>query len=192
MLNRIKTIRLAVVFGLLVGAVACNEAPTQPSQTQIQTPTPPTPTSGLSQFAGVWNVTLRLTDVKVLGGDGGCVADTMQSQIGVPNQYSLSITNKDVTLTNASGEYACTFPPTADTSGFTTEGVQGYFTCRSLPQTFHCDNGTAYSLIPIAQDITGRVSGTEISGTWDADWISRTSLPGTVMTKAQFTGSKSE
>src|SRR5512139_1547907 len=91
---------IALVLAVVV--TACTESPTwssPPSQSQP-------PTFDLSPFVGVWHLTLRVTNVE---GGGGCVADTMKSQIGVPSDYSLTITDKRVTITNPSGDYACTF-----------------------------------------------------------------------------------
>jgi hypothetical protein len=134
----------------------------------------------------VWNVTVRLTTVN----GRGCVAETMQSQIGVATAYSLSITDKgEVTLASASGDYACTFTPVADNGGFTTYGVHGYFDCKDLFRPFRCDDGTEHSLFSWGQNISGHVSGTQISGAWDADWEDMASGSGAAV-KAQFTGTR--
>jgi hypothetical protein len=137
-----------------------------------------------------------MTAVTPGSGRTGCVAETMQSRIGVPNSYSLSITERGrVTLTSASGDYSCSFTPSVDSSGFTTYGVGGTFTCKDAVRPFRCDDGTMHRLFSWGQDISGRVSGTEISGTWDANWEDMGSglslgSPLSLNTKAEFTGKR--
>jgi hypothetical protein len=114
----------------------------------------------------------------------------MRSQIGVPSAYSLSITNNGkVTLASASGDYECAFTPSADSGGFTTYGVGGYFTCKDDLRAFRCADGSEHGLFSFGQNISGRVSGTEITGAWDADWGDMGNNFD-VETKAQFTGTR--
>ena len=183
----------AALLLLTVIACGCEGPPTSPAgpnplpQTQTQTTTP---AFDLSPFVGVWNLTLRLTEVK---GDSGCVAETMKSQLGVPSNYSLTITQGNVTITNPSGDYACTFDSLkTDSSGFTTYGVSGYFTCQSPTLAFRCNDGTTHNLFAMGQDIAGRLSGTEVSGQWSAWFFDGPPyLGGTgVVTTAEFTGSR--
>lgn len=175
----------AALLLLTVIACGCGGPPTSPAGPNP----PPTPTFDLSPFVGVWNLTLRLTDVK---GDSGCVAETMKSQLGVPSKYSLTITTYVVTITNPSGDYACTFDSfKTDSSSFTTFGVRGYYTCQSPTLAFRCSDGTTYDLFSWGQDIAARVSGTEISGTWASDFYYRpTGGGGEVEITAEFKGSK--
>jgi len=179
----------AALLLLTVIACGCGDPPTSPAgpnplpQTQSQ---PTTPTFDLSPFVGVWNLTLRLTQVY---GDSGCVAETMKSQLGVPSRYSLTITKSSVTLTNPSGDYACTFDALkTDSSGFTTYGVRGYFTCQSPTLAFRCSDGTAHNLFSVGQDLAGRLSGTEMSGTWVSNFVA--TGVGDVNISAEFKGSK--
>lgn len=176
---------------LAVFASACGGgvvSPTTPTQPQTTTPTPiPTPTFDLSPFVGVWHVTWRLTEVK---GDNGCVAETMRSQLGAPSAYTLTITRSTVTITNPSGDYACTFNEfETNSSGFTTYGVFGRFTCESPLLAFRCSDGTTHALFSTDQDTVARVSGTEISGTWDGTFDPLTGA-GVVQVWAEFKGSK--
>jgi hypothetical protein len=165
----------SVVVVLAVFVAACGSdvvtptAPTPPqTQTTIPTPPPPPPASDLSPFVGVWNVTLHLTEVN---GDSGCVAEALKSQLEVPGKSSLTITQSSVTITNPPGDYACTFnTPKTDSSSFTTYGVPGYFTCQSPTLAVRCSDGSTYDLFSMGQNIAGRISGTEISGTWGADF----------------------
>ncbi len=136
----------------------------------------------------MWNLTVRLTAVS---GDG-CVADTLRSRIGVPAGYSLLITQKpnlNVTLRSASGDYACTFTPVADSTGFSTYGQGGYYTCENMPVPFRCPDGTLHGVFSYGEDISGRLSGTEMSGTWDASWFDDLGFAGVEM-KAKFTGNR--
>jgi hypothetical protein len=140
---------------------------------------------------GTWNLTVRLTAVTATT-SSDCVAETMRSQIGVPSVYSLLFTSTErvsVTLTSASGDYACTFAPSADSNSFTTYEVPGYFTCRDDARAFRCANGTMHRLFSWGQNISGRVSAVEIAGTWDATWEDL-ETGATVETKAEFTGGK--
>ena len=184
----------SVVLVLAVFVTACGDnaqtpaAPT-PTPSQTQTPTPiPTPPFDLSPFVGVWNLTLRLTEVK---GDSGCIAETMKSQLEVPSKSSLTITKNTVTITNPSGDYACTFDNfKTDSSSFTTYGVSGYFTCQSPTLAVRCSDGSTYDLFSMGQNIDGRFSGTEMSGTWGADFY----YPGTggqgFLIMTEFKGSR--
>jgi hypothetical protein len=132
-------------------------------------------------------VTWRLTEVK---GDNGCVAETMKSQLGAPSAYSLTITQSTVTITNPSGDYACTFDNfKTDTGGFTTYGMPGYFTCQSPMLAFRCSDGTTHALFSTDQDMVARVSGTEMSGTWDGGFYPLTG-GAVVQVWAEFKGSK--
>jgi hypothetical protein len=188
--------RVALVVGALCLVAACDGqkgSPTGPTGAVAGSTAPvvpaPSPTSDLSHLAGVWNVTMRLTHVS----GGGCVAETMQAQLGLPSPYSLSVAqsgnNVGVTLTSASGEYSCAFTAVADSSGFTTFGQLGYFDCKNAVQEFRCGDGTVHRLFSWGQDVSGRVSGTEISGSWEAVWDDMGTGFG-VGTKAQFSGSR--
>lgn len=180
---------LAVLSAVLISA--CDDpTPSAPSRSDsiVEPPAPP-PAVDLSRLIGVWDITVRLTEVS----GRGCVADTMRSQTGEPNRYSLSLTQRangnglDVRLTSASGDYACTFPnPLVDSSSFTTYGRPGYFECDDTFRPFRCGDGTVRSLFSWGQDIAGQVSGPEISGTWDASWDDMAG--GLVEAKSQFTG----
>lgn len=116
----------------------------------------------------------------------------MRSQIGVPNSYSLSITQTGkVTLRSTSGDYACTFTPVFDSTGFTTYGHGGVYTCEHELLEFRCSNGTLHGILSFGEDISGRVSGTEMTGTWDATWFEDVPPSGYgVEAKAQFTGTR--
>ena len=184
-------LRVALLL-LTVSACGCEGPPTSPAgpdpplQTQTQTQTT-TPTFDLSPFVGVWNLTLRLTEVK---GDSGCIAEAMKSQLEVPSKSSLTITQSSVTITNPSGDYACTFDSfKTDSSSFTTYGVQGWFTCQSPLLAVRCSDGSTYDLFSMGQDISARLSGTEISGTWDAGFDDNRTGVGFGIT-AEFKGSK--
>ena len=144
-------------------------------------PTAPSPSAGPSSpvsmppvpVTDVWNITVRLTTV--VGGE--CVGETMQSQVGVPQSYSLSTTSKgstvDVTLRSASGDYACTFPAKAESDGFTTFGVSGWYSCTTslVIQDFVCANGSRRNMMRVGENISGRLSGNEISGRWNVSWV---------------------
>jgi hypothetical protein len=118
----------------------------------------------------------------------------MRSQIGVPMSYSLSIGQSNsvvnVTLKSASGDYACSFTPAADETGFTTYGKGGYYTCEQFLRPFRCSNGTAHSLFSFGEDISGKLSGSELAGTWDAWWFDGVDDMFGVGVKAEYTGSR--
>jgi hypothetical protein len=144
----------------------------------------------------VWNITVRLSTVA----GGECVAETMQSQIGVPKSYSLSTVSKgstvDLMLRSASGDYACTFPARAESDGFTTFGVTGWNSCTTslLVPDFVCANGSRRNTMRLGENISGRISGNEISGRWNVSWIIMDAASGDdiagMETTAQFTGSR--
>jgi hypothetical protein len=156
---------LILVSALLVSG--CNhDAPTAPSPPPA--PPPPIPVTSM------WNIAVRL--VAVAGGE--CVGETMQSQLGMPKSYSLSTTSKgnmvDVTLKSATGDYACTFPAKAESDGFTTFGVGGFLSCETTTaviRNFACANGTLRDMQRFGEDISGHISGEEITGQWNVSWI---------------------
>jgi hypothetical protein len=117
----------------------------------------------------------------------------MRSRIGEPDRYSLSITqnpNVQVTLKSASGDRACTFSPSVDSSGFTTYGQGGYYTCDQWFLNFLCSDGTLHAIATYGENIAGRLSGNEMSGTWDASWLEGWIDSASVEMKAQFTGTR--
>jgi hypothetical protein len=100
----------------------------------------------------------------------------------------------EVTLKSTSGDFACTFQARAESDGFTTLGVPGFYSCTTslAVRDFVCANGTRRDLIRFGQNISGRISGNEISGRWDVEWEIwepgfRTYV-GVVDTTAQYTG----
>lgn len=113
-----------------------------------------------------------LTPTEVTG-DGGCVGATTRSQIGMPTAYSLTVTKDNVTLTNPSGARACAFsgPFKTDGSRFTTTGVGTYW-CEPWVVTFRCSDGSEHRISTFGEDISGSLAGSDISGTWTADWFS--------------------
>lgn len=184
-------IRRGVVTAVIVLSAiflsACGQGtPTRPSQ--VVTPVPssgPAPAPDFSPFLGVWNVALRLTEV----GGTGCVVESMRAQIGAPNAYSLSIAeNGSVTLRSASGDVACTFRPYVEGTDFTTYGRPGTYTCEQGTLPVRCGDGTTHSLVSFGQDISGRVTGDEISGRWSAGWLDESDGLRAIDFKAEFTG----
>jgi hypothetical protein len=124
-------------------------------------------------MTNVWNVTARLTSVN----GGECVGETMRPQIGTAKSYSLSVTrtgsNVEATLRSASGDYDCTFTGgTGDADGFTF-GQIGYFSCEVGFQIrdFQCGGGIRRDMVTLGQSLSGRISGNEISGTWDVERV---------------------
>jgi hypothetical protein len=185
----LSTVLLAAVLGLACG----DDNPAAPSPVPSPPPsTAPPPVPDVSNLLGVWNLMVRVSDV---GGEG-CIADTMRSQIGVPERYSLSITQNDkveVTLRSSSGDYACTFRavPDSDGNGFTTYGQSGTYKCEHLYLNFRCTDGTEHRIGSYGEDIAGHLSGSEMSGTWDAAWFEDDLFSGTVAEmKTEFTGTR--
>jgi hypothetical protein len=137
---------------------------------------------------GVWNLTLHLTEVQ---GDSGCIAEALKSQLEVLGKSSLTITQSSVTITNPPGDYACTFPtPKTDSSSFTTYGVRGYFTCERPTLAVRCTDGSLYELFSWGQDITARLSGSEISGTWESAFDPLGTVGRGLHITAEFKGSR--
>jgi hypothetical protein len=188
-------VRLVVLPSVLLAAVlalACGEhSPSAPSPIASAAPPPtPSPVPDFSALVGVWNLTVRLTEVK----GSGCVADTMRSQIGESKPYTLSITPKNstvsVTLKTASGDRACTFTPVADSSGFTTYDKGGYYSCEEWYLTYRCSDGTQHHIFSLGEDISGHLSDNEMTGSWDAWWFDGWEDYSGFGMKAQFTATK--
>jgi hypothetical protein len=187
---------LAVVISAACGGSATPPtSPTPVPQTATtRTPPPPTrpePSTGLTPFAGVWELTLRLTDTDntVYDDRSGCVADALRAEVGVPRDYLLTVTENDVTITNPAKNLACTFETVKGNSeGFSTVGVLGVFRCtRQWALAVRCGDQTTYDFMSFGQDISARVTGTEIAGEWFADWFEDRRHIG-FSTKAEFKG----
>jgi hypothetical protein len=81
-------------------------------------------------------------------------------------------------------------PFKTDSSSFTTVGTTGFYWCDKPTLAVHCNDGHTEKLSRFGQDITGRLSGTELSETWGADLV-RPPYPSTVVEiSAEFTGRK--
>ena len=154
----------SAIFVSAVLALACGAvnpvAPTSPQPSGQPGSVPP--------VISHWQLTARL--MTVTGGE--CVGETLQSQIGVPEGYSLLVTqrgdNVDATLTSASGDLSCTYTEgTGDGTGFAF-GVRGWFKCEpgQVVRNFPCGNGVLRDTESLGQTISAIISGTEISGTW--------------------------
>lgn len=175
MLTKHRIVNVVVVLSATV-TLACSEragSPTAPSSL-ASTSSQPTVQVSPAQPSEVWNITMRLETAS----GNECVAETMQSEIGVPKSYTLSVARKgeatvNVTLRSASGDYACTFPAMAEPDGFTTVGVPGWLSCEApgLIRGFRCSDGTLRDLMSFGENISGRISGTEITGNWSVSWI---------------------
>jgi hypothetical protein len=183
---------LVLVSVFLVSACD-HRGPTAPSPSPVPSspvPVPPVPVTD------VWNITVHLATVA----GGECVGETMQSQVGVPQSYSLSTTSKgsavDVTLRSASGDYACTFPARAESDGFTTFGVNAWYSCTTslVAQDFVCANGIRRDMMRLGENISGRISGNEIRGRWNVSWVVMEAGRGNdiagMETTAQYTGNR--
>jgi hypothetical protein len=191
--------RLVVRPSVLIAAVlevACGgESPSAPSPVpssiaSAAPPPAPSPVPDFSAIVGVWNLTVHLTEVT----GSGCVADTMRSQIGRPKPYTLSVTPRNstvsVTLKSASGDRACTFTPVADSSGFTTYGKGGYYSCEEWYLAFRCSDGTQHNIFSLGEDISGHLTDNGMTGAWDASWFDGWEDYSGVEVKAQFTGTR--
>jgi hypothetical protein len=144
-----------------------------------------------------WNVTARLT---AASGDK-CIAEAVQSLNGAPKPYAIIVTQTangghvmngvNVTVTGTSGDYDCTFTgATADSGGFTTFGTNGMYTCRTDfgINGFRCSDGTEANLITLGQDISASISGNEISGRWEIDWVDQVRSNVSLTTTTDFSG----
>jgi hypothetical protein len=187
----LPSILVAAVLGLACG----EDSPSAPSPITLPiasaAPSPtPSPVPDFSALVGVWNVTVRVTEVT----GTGCVADTMRPQIGEPKPYTLSIVPKNatisVTLKSASGDRACTFAPVADISGFTTYDAGGYYSCEEWYLPFRCSDGTHHNIFSLGEDISGHLSGNAMTGAWDAWWYDGWEDYSGVEMKAQFTAAR--
>jgi hypothetical protein len=175
---------------ILVAAMfvsGCNDkTPTGPSTLPSVTPSA---APEQSRVIGIWNLTVRAIESSGTGKQ--CVADSLRAEINTHNQYSLSLVQKgdraEATLASASGDFACTFPAVVGDSGFT-EG-QGYYTCAREQRVLSCD-GTQHTLSTLGQSISGRFSGSEMSGEWSAFWVDVFDHEDEFEMKAQFTGNR--
>ena len=107
-----------------------------------------------------------------------CTEEAVRSLLGTPKAYFLRVmqtgSEVDITLTSSSGEYDCTFTKAKlDSNGFTTRGTNGIYTCRTdfATRNFPCSDGPQANLITFGQDVSGNISGDEITGTWEIAWV---------------------
>ena len=174
-----------LVAAMLV--TGCEErTPSAPSAVSSRNPSG---TPQQSQVVGTWNVTVRVTESR----GTGCVADSLRADINTHNQYSLSLVQKgdatEAILASASGDFVCTYPADSDSTGFTE--APGYYNCGLDRRMVRCEDGTVHALVPmLGQSISGRFSGSEVSGVWSAGWMDVTDDQHDVETLAQFTGDR--
>ena len=165
-----KSIVASVVLLMALLVSACDDSPTAPSPPPAPAPAP----APRLPVSDVWNITARLSSAS----GGECVGEAMQSEIGLPKSYSLSITRTgntvDATLKSASGDYDCTFSGLrGDSDGFEFGPTGGYFSCNSggLIHGFECAGGVHRDMEALGQTLYGRISGSDISGTWNISWV---------------------
>ncbi len=189
----VKLVSLPLVVFAGGASFGCADEPVSaPSPVPSAAVSSPAPSPGqdFSALVGVWHVMVRVTEVT----GTGCVADTMRSQSGVVKPYSLSIAQMGstlkATLTSASGDRACTFTPVPDGSGFTTFGKGGRYSCADWYVPFRCQDETSHSIFTIGENISGHVTGNQITGAWHASWYDGWDDYAGVEMKAEFTGSR--
>ena len=164
-----KSLIVAVASAILVlsctGTTPSNPPfPLTPSPSLVPPPPPMPP-------ADVWNIVVRTTAMD----GGGCVGQAMRAHFGESQTYTLSVMPGTpytaVNIRSAAGDFDCTLPALTTPDGFTSRGVQTYFTCRAGDEpTVQCGDGTQHSLFSDGQDITGHMSGDHIVGQWWVDW----------------------
>lgn len=173
MLRKTSIVGPATLLALIL-ATACDHAnisaPSLVSPSPAPVPGPPAP------VVEVWNITGHLTAVR----GGECVGETMQSQIGLEKDYSLSVAGLGtkaplkVTLESTSGDYVCLFTGgSSSENGFTFGMADGYFWCEvgGRVEDFLCDNGIRRDLEALGHNLSGRISGDEINGTWSVSYV---------------------
>jgi hypothetical protein len=57
---------------------------------------------------------------------------------------------------------------------------------------FRCANGRHVSLFTFGQDISGRISGDDINGTWLVSWFDRLNDDSALEATARYTGKRRE
>jgi hypothetical protein len=79
-------------------------------------------------------------------------------------------------------------------SGFTSEGIGGQYSCKPwyVMEGFRCSDERNVSLFTFGQDISGKISGDDISGTWSMAWFDRLNDESALDATAQYTGKRQE
>jgi hypothetical protein len=138
---------------------------------------------------------MRLSDAS---GDA-CVKEAVESLLGASMGYTISLTHDghsgSVLIESHSHIFDCQFDHVeVEDSGFTSEGVQGQYSCSPLyvMEEFRCTNGRYVSLFTFGQDISGRISGDDITGTWLMSWFDRRDNNVALEATAQYTGKRRE
>ena len=197
----VRCVLLLVVLLSSLPAVGCGPSPTTPTPIPPQpvpptpTPPPPVPPPPPATTTETWNVTMRLTDAP---GDA-CLKEAVDFLLEASMGYTVSLTHDghsgSVSLESHSHNYDCRFDRVAvEDSGFTSEGIAGQYSCNPsyVMEDFRCSNERHVSLFTFGQDISGRISGDDISGTWKMSWFDRLNGESALEATAQYTGRRQE
>jgi hypothetical protein len=138
---------------------------------------------------------MRLSDTS---GDA-CLKEAVESLLEASMGYTISLTHDghsgSVSLESRSHNYDCQFDRVAvEDSGFTSEGIPGQYSCKQLyvMEGFRCANGRQVSLFTFGQDISARISGDDISGTWLMSWFDQLNDDSALEATARYTGKRRE
>ena len=134
------------------GLVGCGESPTSPTANQSS--------FVVGQFAGTW------TGATVLSGVSGgeCVGEDLRNSVPVPDQGTVSLTQKSTDVTavirSSSTGLTCQYDGSASFTGFAASAVS----CDK-EILFQCSNGQSRILRPIGSTFTATQNGITATGT---------------------------
>lgn len=179
---------------LLSAALACacggHDTPTAPSLSPQPVVTAPQPPPQHSSVV-TWDVTATLSSAR----GAECSKEAVESLMKTSG-FSLSLVQNgdthSVSIKSRPEGFTCTIPVRVDGTDFTSVGVHAYYTCDpfTLIAGYRCSTGRVVSLITFGQDITGKTSGDDISGTWSAFWLSPSDDDLDLEATAQFSGKR--
>jgi hypothetical protein len=138
---------------------------------------------------------MRLTDAS---GDA-CLKEAVELLLEASMGYTISLAHDghsgSVSRESRSHNYDCRFDAVAlEGSGFTSEGIAGQYSCNPwyVMEGFRCSDERRVSLFTFGQDISGKISGDDISGEWSMAWFDRLNDESALEATAQYTGKRQE
>lgn len=173
MVTKRSVVRLASLLSSVLMVGCGSDTPTAPSDTAAKAASSPPPVNAIPVTSN-WDVTMTLS---AAAGDA-CLREAVESLLGASGGYTIVLAQTGdsgrVSLEAGSHNYDCSFDRVAvDDSGFTSVGVPGWYRCTPwyVTEGVRCSNGSRVSLYTLGQNISGRIAGDEIRGTWTMSWF---------------------
>jgi hypothetical protein len=178
-MRTLGTVALVVAVAVLGSTCGGGESSTPAAPT-------PTPTPTITNVAGVWTGTARLTSVS----GGECVGATLAASIGSPSSFTFQVTQSGSTLTAVwTSTTTGIFVNYSGTAGAGTMALNATASSAGWVYGFLCSNGQRRDAQLTSETFTANVNGNSASGTIGESI--NVYLPGTTTGVGILTGSSS-